>query len=270
MNQTGEDFPKICLFGDGRMSGALRQAAEERGVNVTTVIDGDELRNGWPRKKGDLKGAEVGIDFSGADGVVGIVKRSVELGLPLVVGTTGWQGVAAEVEGIVRNGEGALLHSPNFSISGPLLFHLVDLAGSWLDRAGGFDPFISESHHAAKKDAPSSTALRMGEILLERLSEKNLLQLGASAGERSPNQLSVASARAGSSPGRHVVGFDGAHESFELIHTVRDRRAYAAGALQAAAWLVGRTGVFTMMDVVADLTREALADLTEGMNDVHQ
>jgi len=252
------------------MSRALQDAAEERGISVTNVFGGDELRNGWPRKKGDLKGATVGIDFSGAEAVVGNVKRSVELGLPLVVGTTGWHGVSAEVEGIVHNGEGTLLHSPNFAISGQLLFHLVALTGSWLDRAGGFDPYVSEHHHAAKKDAPCATALRVGEILLERMSDKDLLQLGLSAGERAPNQLSIASARAGSSPGRHVVGFDGAHELLELIHTVRDHQAYAAGALQAASWLTERTGIFTLMDVVEDLTRAVLADLTEGMNDVHQ
>ena len=94
------------------------------------------------------------------------------------------------------------------------------------------------------------TALRIGEILLEQMSEKDLLQLGLASGERAPNQLSVASARAGSSPGRHIVGFDGEHEVLELVHTVRDRGAYAAGALRAAAWIISRTGVFTMMDVL--------------------
>ena len=254
MNKPGDGFPKICLFGDGKMSQAIQEAARRRGITVTTIFSGDDLRNGWPRRKGDLKGAEVGMDFSVADAVPGNVKRCVELGIPIVVGTTGWQSVAPEVEGVVLNGEGALLHSPNFSLTGSLFFHLLKLAGAWLDREGGFDPYVLENHHSSKKDAPSGTALRIGEVLLEQMSEKDLLQLGLASGERAPNQLSVASARAGSSPGRHIVGFDGEHEVLELVHTVRDRGAYAAGALRAAAWIISRTGVFTMMDVLTDLT----------------
>ncbi len=262
MNQSGDGFPKICIFGDGMMSHATEKEARRRGITLTTVISGDDLRNGWPRKKGDLKNAEVAIDFSAADAVPGTVKRCMELGIPIVVGTTGWQGVAAEVEGVVLNGEGALLHSPNFSITGTLLFHLLKLAGAWLDREGGFDPFILENHNSSKKDAPSGTALRIGEILLDQMSEKDLLQLGLASGERASNMLSIASARAGSSPGRHIVGFDGEHETLELVHNVRDRGAYAVGALRAAGWIRGRTGVFTMMDVVTDMIDVMNTDLS--------
>ncbi|MFC1627599.1 4-hydroxy-tetrahydrodipicolinate reductase [Gemmatimonadota bacterium] len=260
MNQSGNEFPKICIFGDGMMSQATEKEARRRGVTLTTVISGNDLRNGWPRRKGDLKNAEVAIDFSAADAVPGTVKRCVEFGIPIVVGTTGWQGVTAEVEGTVINGEGALLHSPNFSITGSLLFHLLKLAGAWLDREGGFDPYIFENHHASKKDAPSGTALRIGEILLDQMSEKDLLQLGTASGERASNLLSVASARAGSSPGRHIVGFDGEYETLELVHNVRDRGAYAAGALRAAGWIRGRTGVYTMMDIVTDMIDVVTAD----------
>jgi 4-hydroxy-tetrahydrodipicolinate reductase len=250
------------------MSRAIAVAAPARGFSVTAAIPGDDLRNGWPRKKGDLKGADVVIDFSGAEAVIANTRRCVDLGLPLVIGTTGWQGMSAEVEGIVLNGEGAMLHSPDFSLTAPLLFHLLAIAGSWLDRTGGFDPWVSEHHHASMKELPSGTSLRMGEILLERMSGKDLLQIGQTGGEGAPNLLSVASARSGSSPGRQLAGFDGEHESLELVHTVRDRGAYAAGALRGAAWLVGRSGVFTMMDVVADLTREIVAGMLEELNDV--
>ncbi len=253
MSAQRSDFPRICLFGDGAMSRRLQSLAQERGVNVTVVFRGDDLRSGRPRRRGDLRGAEVGIDFSGAATVVENVRRAVELELPLVEGTTGWKNAWPEVEAVVLNGEGTLLHAPNFSFSMNVLFHLVAQAADLFETAGGYDPYIVEHHHAAKADAPSGTALRLGELLLDHLPEKDILQVGAGQGRIAPNQLSVAAVRAGFEPGRHQVGFDGPFERLEFVHTARDRGAFAEGALQAAAWLRGRSGIFTLDDVLRDI-----------------
>ena len=256
MSPSGE-IPRICIFGDGAMSRRLQAVARERGVTVTAVFRGDDLRSGRPRRRGDLRGADVGVDFSGAGTVVENVRRAVELGLPLVEGITGWPNAWPEVESLVLNGEGTLLHAPNFSFGMNVLFHLLEQAADLFEAAGGYDPFIIEHHHAAKADAPSGTALRLGEILLDRLPEKDLLQVGAGQGRIAPNQLSVAAVRAGREPGRHTVGFDGLYERLEFGHSARDRGAFAEGALQAAAWLVGRSGIFTMDDVMRDLVARA-------------
>jgi len=140
-----------------------------------------------------------------------------------------------------------------------VLIHLVDRAARIFEHAPEFEPWIWEHHHAGKADAPSGTALRIGELLLDRLERKDLLQLGANTGPVAPNQLSVASIRAGSEPGRHRVGFDGPWDAIEISHAARDRRAFADGALLAAAWLQGKTGVFGMPDVL-----EGLLALAEG------
>lgn len=253
LNSTNESFPRICLFGDGMMSRSIRKLAGESGITVTNVFTGDELRNGLPRKRGELKGAEVGLDFSSPDAVLGNVRRSVDMGLPLVVGTTGWLGTAPEVEAVVLNGDGAMLHSPNFSFAANVLFHLLDRASSIFGSEGGFDPYIWERHHSSKGDAPSGTALHMGEVVLGNMAGKDLLQVGPPKGVIAENQLSVSSVRAGSSPGIHIAGFDGRYESLELVHQVRDRTAYSTGALVAASWLVGRKGIYTMDDVMRDL-----------------
>jgi 4-hydroxy-tetrahydrodipicolinate reductase len=224
------------------------------------VFSGDDLRAGRPRKKSDLKGADVGIDFSGADVVTEIVRRTMSLGLPLVEGTTGWGNALADVEATVVNAEGTLIHAPNFSYAMNVLFHLVDRAARLFETTPEFEPYIWEHHHSRKTDAPSGTALRLGEILLDRLSRKDLLQIGGNAGPTADNQLGVASVRAGSEPGRHRVGFDGPYETVELSHSARDRAAFASGALFVAAWVEGRRGIFTMKDVMSELMAAAEAE----------
>ncbi len=239
------------------MSQALQRYARESRITIVRVFSGDELRNGLPRRKGDLKGATVGVDFTAAEAVVTHVHRAVDLDLPLLIGTTGWQNALAEVEGIVLNGGGAALYAPSLSFAANVLFYLTRQAGMLFDAEPDYDPWVVEHQHAARRDAPGGAALHLGEILLQTLQRKNLLQIGPAAGPIAANQLSVASARAGTAPGSHRVGFDGPGESLEIVHTVRDRRVHAAGAVRAAVWLQGRTGFYLMHDVMEDMIRDA-------------
>jgi 4-hydroxy-tetrahydrodipicolinate reductase len=189
--------------------------------------------------------------------VVTNVRRAVELDLPLLIGTTGWQNARTDVEGLVINGGGAALYAPALSFAGGVLIHLVRRAGELFDTDPAFDPTVSEHQHAARRDSPGGTALHIGRLLLDTISRKDLLQVGPAAGPLASNQLSIASARGGYAPGTHQVEFDGPGESLEIIHRVRDRRVYAAGAVRAALWLRGRSGFFTMDDLMEDMLREA-------------
>ena len=253
MAKPDNTLPGLCLFGDGRMSRALQEHARTHRIPITRVFTGDELRNGFPRKKGDLKGAVVGVDFSGAEAVAANVHRAVELDLPLLVGTTGWQNMRAEVEASVINGGGAVLYAPSLSFAALVLFHLVRQAAWLFDADPAYDPWVVEQQHAARRDVPGGAALHIGEILLDTVARKNLLQIGPAAGPLAPNQLSIATARGGYAPGTHQVGFDGPGENLELIHRVRDRRVHAAGAVRAALWLRDRSGFFTIDDFMADI-----------------
>jgi len=249
-------MPALCIFGDGEMSGVVQSMVRSWKMEITNVLSGDDLRNGWPRKKGDLKGADVGLDFSAPEAVPKNVRKAVSLGLPLVVGTTGWQDQVDEVEATVLNGDGSLLYAPNFSYALSVLVYVLKRA-ALLFEGEEFDPFIWEKHHTSKGDSTSGTALYIGEILLDALEHKDLLHVGSGAGRIAQNQLSVASIRAGSDPGQHTVGFDGSNETLEFVHTVRDRTAFAAGAIRAAFWLKGRKGIFTMEDLVKDMVEKA-------------
>ena len=249
-------MPALCIFGDGEMSREVQSMARSWNIEVTNVLSGDDLRNGWPRKKGDFKGADVGLDFSASEAVPKNVRKAVNLGLPLVVGTTGWQDQVSDVEATVLNGDGSLLYAPNFSYALGVLVNVLRRA-ALLFEGEEFDPFIWEKHHTSKGDSPSGTALYMGEILLDALEHKDLLHVGSGTGRIAQNQLSVASIRAGSDPGQHTAGFDGLDETLEFVHTVRDRRAFASGAIRAAFWLHGRKGIFTMEDLVEDMVVKA-------------
>jgi 4-hydroxy-tetrahydrodipicolinate reductase len=123
----------------------------------------------------------------------------------------------------------------NFSLGANVLEALAETAGRLLGGAEGFGAFVHEAHHAAKKDAPSGTALA-----LRRAVERGGFARG----------VDMSSTRAGFIPGTHRLGFDGQAETLELIHSVRDRATFAHGALAAARWVVGRRGWFTMRDVL--------------------
>jgi len=154
-------------------------------------------------------------------------------GISVVIGTTGWQDREAEVRAAVRDFPVGILAAPNFAIGVNAFFAIAEQAATLLARRG-FAPFIHEAHHAAKKDAPSGTALSLQSIV-------------AAAGGQ---PVDVASTRAGFIPGTHTVGFDAAAETVTLTHTARDRTAFARGALEAAKWVRGRQGWFTMKDML--------------------
>jgi len=156
----------------------------------------------------------------------------VRAGCPVVSGTTGWDAERPRVEEDVLAGNGAMLWSPNFAIGVNLFWQVAELAARLAGRAKSFDAHIVEMHHAAKRDAPSGTALA-----LQRL-----------ASTAFGSDIPVSSVRVGAVPGTHELLLDAAFEQIRVVHEARDRRVFAQGALLAARWLVGRRGVYTMRD----------------------
>jgi len=219
---------KLAIIGDGRMGRALRELAPVHGFEVAAFLGAEAIR---PRGvTGDLMGgADVAVEFTEAAAAPANIRGCALAGVPVVSGTTGWEGQRAAVEADIRRGGGALLWSPNFSIGVHVFMQLVAEAAKRFRAAGGFDAHLVETHHAAKKDAPSGTARRIQEI----------------AGD-----LAVTSVRLGHVPGSHALTFDAPYEQVSLIHEARDRRVFADGALLAAKWMIGRRGVFTLDDML--------------------
>ena len=226
---------KLALVGMGKMGRAIEQLAPERGWDVVARIGADANRNGSGITSASLRGADVAIEFTTPNAAVANVRAAVEAKCPIVVGTTGWYNeLPAITEWVTKRG-GALLTAPNFSLGVNAFVEIVALASRLLHRAGGFDVHLVETHHAAKKDAPSGTALTL----------KTAAETGWA------REIPTTSIRTGSVPGIHELIFDAPFETVTLTHTARDRRAFAEGALVAAGWLVDRTGVFTMRDVLS-------------------
>jgi len=230
---------RVAIVGDGKMGRAVSDLARERGYVVTTMLGLADNSEGGAITRERLGDSDVVIEFTEPSAAPGNIIAAVRAGYPVVTGTTGWGKQLDEVTRAVTAANGALVHAPNFSIGVNVFLAIAEAAGRIMSRAPEFDAHIVETHHAAKKDAPSGTALA-----LER-----------SAAGGFGRSIAITSVRTGHVPGTHELSFDGAFEQIRLTHMARDRRVVADGALRAAAWLPGRKGVFTMRDVL-DLGRE--------------
>ncbi len=179
--------------------------------------------------------ADVAVDFSTADALRSNFSQYVDRKLPVVIGTTGWSAHAAELKGQAERAGLGVVAAANFSIGVNLFQMMVAEAARLMQPHAGFGAWIHEAHHAAKRDAPSGTALMLRDTMV---------------GEGYDRPIDVSATRAGAIPGIHTIGFDGLSDTIELTHTARDRKGFAAGALLAATWLPGRRGWFSMTDVL--------------------
>lgn len=223
---------KLLLIGHGRMGTLVERLAPEYGCEVAGVLDG-RIRDADALQPGSWPDVEVAIDFSTAAAVEQNLPRLAALGKNVVIGTTGWDAARERLRAVAEQAGIGVLAAPNFSTGVILFGELVRTAGRLLAPQAEYGAWIHEAHHAAKRDAPSGTALALKGAL-------------ASSGYVRP--IDVSSTRAGFIPGTHTIGFDAPSETMTLTHTVRDRGAFARGALVAARWLRGRRGWFTMHD----------------------
>jgi 4-hydroxy-tetrahydrodipicolinate reductase len=226
---------KIAIIGNGKMGKAVAALAQARGHGIQTVVNRVENADGRALTGERLKGAEVAIEFTRPDAVVQNLERLIELGIPTVTGTTGWTDAVPRITRLVGQRKGALLHTANFSVGMQLFLRAAhELARCFRGRPE-FVVSIIEEHHAAKVDAPSGTAL-----LLQR-------QLWA---EEPGRRFPITSLRAGTIPGTHTLTYEGPHETVTMRHATKSREVFAAGALAAAEWLPGRSGVFTFEEML--------------------
>ena len=227
---------RMAVIGDGKMGRAVSALAAERGCDVVATIGSRENAGGSGITAASLRGAEVAVEFTEPAAAPTNIEACVEAGVPVVCGTTGWYDQLDAVASEVRRHGGALLYAANFSLGVAVFLQVVEAAARAAARAGDFDAHILETHHSAKKDAPSGTAL--------------LVQRAARAAAAN---VPITSVRTGHVPGTHELIFDAPFEQLRLIHEARDRRVFADGALLAARWLLGRKGVFGMTDLLDSL-----------------
>ena len=216
----------LLLVGYGRMGRLVEQLALDQGIAIAGRVDVDS--SGWAP-------ADVAIDFSTADALAVNFPRYVEARMPVVIGTTGWGAVEPQLRAAAATARLGVVASANFSIGVNLFERMVSEAARLMREQHQYGAWIHEQHHAAKRDAPSGTAILLRDAML---------RTGYGPA------VDVSSSRAGKVPGTHTVGFDSESDTIELTHRARDRRGFASGALTAARWVIGREGWYSMADVL--------------------
>ena len=199
-----------------------------------------------------LKNAQTLIDFTRPEGTLAHLRVCRELGVNLVIGTTGFTD-AQKAEIAAAAQDIAIVMAPNMSVGVNVTLKLLEMAAKALST--GYDIEIIEAHHRHKVDAPSGTALKMGEVIADALG-RDLKECAVYAregvtGERDPSSIGFATIRGGDIVGDHTVLFAGTGERIEISHKSSSRATYAQGSLRAAAFLSGKkTGLFDMFDVL--------------------
>ncbi|HEX2342190.1 MAG TPA: dihydrodipicolinate reductase C-terminal domain-containing protein [Vicinamibacterales bacterium] len=221
---------RVLVVGRGRMGRLVESLAADYGFEVAGRID-----RAAASRDADWPAADVAIDFSTPDAVPENLPRLAARGVPVVIGTTGWQAHEEALRANAAVRQIGVVAAPNFALGVNIFLALAERAGALMAGQASFGAWIHEAHHATKRDAPSGTALAI-EAALKR------------AGYARP--VNIASTRAGSIPGTHTLGFDAAAETLTFTHEARDRSVFARGALEAARWVIGRRGWFTMRDVL--------------------
>ncbi len=219
---------KLAIVGYGKMGRLIEQLAPEYGFAIHARIDvGGDLRQ--------AAGADAAVEFSVPSAVAGNVEGLAALGVPVVVGTTGWLPEMDRVRASVEQHGSGLVWSPNFSIGVNVFARLVREAARLLADEPQYGAWAWEIHHHTKKDAPSGTLLKL------------VRDMKAAGYERI---IDASSNRAGAQPGTHEIGFDSAADTITLRHTARNREGFARGALKAAQWIAGKQGVFEFSEIL--------------------
>lgn len=244
---------KIALYGYGKMGKAIEAAAQARGHEVT-------LRVGSANAGTPPTGADVAIEFSRPDQALANMRLCLEHGVPVVVGTTGWYDRLGDVRAVVSERKGGLLWASNFSIGVNLFFRVNRHLARLMDAYPAYTPHIHEAHHVHKLDAPSGTAITLAkdiDLVVSRYAGYELkeqvqgqAQVSSPAPALAPAPVGISAERTGEVPGTHVITWTGPEDRITITHEAFSRKGFATGAVVAAEWLRGRTGLFTMDDLL--------------------
>jgi 4-hydroxy-tetrahydrodipicolinate reductase len=235
---------RIALIGYGKMGKAIEAIALEQGHSIGLAISSSNQQDFTQQ---NLTGCDVAIECTNPHSALNNIKQCILAGVPVVCGSTGWLAQWDEVIAFCKEQDGALLYASNFSLGVNLFFELNKVLAELMERHPGYDVAIDEIHHTQKKDAPSGTGITLAEQVLERISrKKNWVNHTA----ENTAELSIISHRIDPAPGTHTVKYHSAIDDIEITHTAHSRRGFASGALQAAVFLAGKKGIYSMRDVL--------------------
>lgn len=232
---------KIALLGYGKMGKAIEQIAISRGHEVTLKINKSS-------KDYNIREADVAIDFSIPDAAVSNISHCLNNGVPVISGTTGWLNDYNDIAQLCKEQDGAFIYASNFSLGVNLFFEINNYLAKMMQSQTQYNTSIEEIHHTQKLDAPSGTAITLAEGIIENaiasdwhLENDNI---------KNPDSISIEAKRIENVPGTHIIKYDSDIDSIHISHTAHNRQGFALGAVVAAEWIIGKTGIFTMKDVL--------------------
>ena len=220
---------KIAILGNGRMGKRISELAIKRGYTIVCNSSSEK-----PAHTLDLSTADVAIDFSTPTIALSNIRYAINKGIPVVSGTTGWLENLKEIEDLCLTKRGAFLYASNFSL-GMNIFFEINKTLAKLMKNKNYESSLNEIHHTEKLDSPSGTAKTLGEQM------DNILA----------NSTPITAERIGDVPGTHIINYSSTVDEIEIKHTAKNRDGFAIGALIAGKWIIGKQGIFSMQDVLA-------------------
>ncbi len=238
---------KIGLIGYGKMGKVIERIALERGHTIVF-----KANSASPFKDLSETDADVAIEFTQPDLAEAHMKHALELGLPIVVGTTGWYERLSEIETLVNSHNGSLLHASNFSIGVNIFFRMNEILAKIMSHQPEYKAELEEIHHVQKLDAPSGTAISIAQGIIKNhdsyskwnssLNEKAVVENGS---------LPITAIREPEVPGTHTVTYNSAVDLISMSHIAHNRDGFALGSVLAAEFLFNKKGIYTMNDVLS-------------------
>jgi len=232
---------KIVLFGYGKMGKEVEKIALERGHELILRIEKNE--------EYDISEADVAIDFSVPSSAFNNITSCFKKNIPVISGTTGWLEDYEKAVTICKKNNGSFIYASNFSIGVNLFFELNDKLSRIMNSNNNYTPSIEEIHHTKKLDAPSGTAITIAEQTIKNSSIKEWC-LQTNRAKVDKEIIPISSKRIKDVPGTHIVTYESRIDSIEIKHTAHNRKGFAHGAIIAAEWLINKSGVYTMKDVL--------------------
>lgn len=228
----------IGLLGYGKMGKLIAQIAQDRGHTIVAKLNTNT-------REIDFNAMEVAIDFSTPEVAFTNITTCFEKGIPVISGTTGWLSRYEEATHLCHEKKGAFIYASNFSLGVNLFFELNTYLAKMMNPMKDYKATLEEIHHTQKLDAPSGTAITLAEGIIENTQYKTW-KLDAS----DPETLPIIAKREGTVPGTHTITYESAIDTITIQHKAHNRKGFALGAVIAAEWIQGKTGVFTMKDVL--------------------
>jgi 4-hydroxy-tetrahydrodipicolinate reductase len=229
---------KIALLGYGKMGKEIEKIAISRGHKIVIRKDlDDEI---------DINLADVAIDFSVPKAAFSNISNCLNHQVPVISGTTGWLDKYEDAISLCKEKKGAFMYASNYSLGVNIFFELNKQLAKMMKAVEGYEISMEEIHHTKKLDAPSGTAITLAKGIIENTSKSNW-ELNE---KTSKENIPIIAKRIPDVPGTHSVWYTSEEDTIEIKHTAHSRKGFALGAVIAAEWISGKTGVFSMKDVL--------------------